>query len=171
MPTFLKKLMLFGKIMQIFVMRHGQAQSFSSSDQSRELTAHGQHEVGIMANWLVQQKQQFDTIFVSPYIRAQQTANIIKNILITSTPLTTLNFITPEDSAKQMHDYIDGAFAHNSEQKILIVSHMPLVSYLIAEFTGGQDAPLFQTAAIAEVEYDTHRMKGQLLAHTAPADL
>ncbi len=164
-------MMLFGKFMRIFVMRHGQAQAMASSDQSRELTAHGQNEVGNMAKSLSQQKHQFDAIYVSPYIRAQQTAIIVKNTLITSPSLTTLNFITPEDSAKQMHDYIDGVFADNAQQKILIVSHMPLVSYLVAEFTCGQHAPLFQTASIAEIEYDVITMKGQLLAHTAPSNL
>jgi phosphohistidine phosphatase len=165
---------LFGKIMRIFVMRHGQAQSFASSDQNRELTEHGRYEAETMANYLVRKKQHFDTIFVSPYVRAQQTAKIVQNTLSISAPFTTLDFITPEDSALKVHHYIGGVFSdgelsNRKEQQILIVSHMPLVSYLVAEFTGGQHAPLFQTASIAEIEYDVKTMVGQLIAHTAPA--
>jgi len=157
--------------MRIFVMRHGQAQAMARSDQSRELTSYGKCEAENMASWLVNQKKHFDAIFVSPYVRAQQTAKIVKNILVTKTSLTTLDFITPEDSAKKMHDFIDVNFIDNSQAKVLIVSHMPLVSYLVAEFTGGMKAPLFQTASIAEIEYDISSTKGQLIAHTAPANI
>lgn len=157
--------------MRIFVMRHGQAQAMASSDKSRELTQYGQCEADKMASWLFHQKLSFDAIYVSPYIRAQQTAKIVKEHLATSAALTTLDFITPEDSALQMHDFIDGTFIDSSQARVLIVSHMPLVSYLIAEFTQGEQAPLFQTAAIAEIEYDTNTLKGQLIALTAPADL
>jgi len=163
--------MLFGKIMRIFIMRHGQAQVMARSDQSRELTPHGKCEVEQMASWLAHQKIHFDAIFVSPYIRAQQTAKIVKNTLATSTSLTTLDFITPEDSAKRMHNYIDCAFSENSMENVLIVSHMPLVSYLVAEFTCGQHGPLFQTASIAEIDYDISSIKGQLIAHTLPSSL
>jgi len=163
--------MLFGIIMRIFIMRHGQAEVMAHSDQSRELTSHGKCEVEKMASWLVHQKMHFDAIFVSPYIRAQQTAKIVKNTLATSTSLTTLDFITPEDSAKRMHNYIDCAFSENSTESVLIVSHMPLVSYLVAEFTCGQHGPLFQTASIAEIDYDIGATAGQLIAHTLPSSL
>ena len=164
-------MMLFGNFMRIFVMRHGQAQAMARSDQSRELTSYGKCEAENMASWLVNQKKHFDHIFVSPYIRAQQTAKIVKNILVTKTSLTTLDFITPEDSAEKMHDFIDVNFIDNPHAKVLIVSHMPLVSYLVSEFTGGMQAPLFQTASIAEIEYDISSTKGQLIAHTAPASI
>jgi len=164
-------MMLFGKIMRIFVMRHGQAQAMACSDQNRELTTHGQYDVECMASWLEQNNHCFDAIFVSPYIRAQQTARIVKNIVESSPELTTLKFITPEDSAKQMHDYIDGVFSDNPKAKVLIVSHMPLVSYLVSEFTNFEQAPLFQTAAIVEVDYDVSSMKGQLIGQTSPAKL
>ena len=164
-------MMLFGKFMRIFVMRHGQAQAMAHSDQSRELTSYGKFEAENVASWLVNQKKHFDAIFVSPYVRAQQTAKIVKSILVTKTSLTTLDFITPEDSAKKMHNFIDVNFIDNPQAKVLIVSHMPLVCYLVAEFTEGLHAPLFQTASIAEIEYDINSAQGQLIAHTAPASL
>jgi phosphohistidine phosphatase len=152
-------------------MRHGQAQAMAHSDQSRELTFPGKCEVEKMASWLVKQKKHFDAIFVSPYVRAQQTAKIVKNILETKTSLTTLDFITPEDSAQRMHNFIDVTFIDNPQASVLIVSHMPLVSYLVAEFTCGQHGPLFQTASIAEIDYDASSIQGHLIAHTAPANL
>jgi phosphohistidine phosphatase len=154
--------------MRIFVMRHGQAEPTAISDQHRELTADGKVEVEKMAVILLKNKDHFDAIYVSPYIRAQQTANIVKNALATTTSLTTLNFITPNDSAQPLQDYIYCNFSPQNEKKILIVSHMPLVSYLVAEFTNGQHAPLFQTASVAEIDYNVNTMQGQLIAHTAP---
>jgi phosphohistidine phosphatase len=163
--------MLFGKFMRIFIMRHGQAQPMATSDQLRELTEHGKVEVAKMAGVLLEDKLDFDAIYVSPYIRAQQTANIVKSVLATPTSLITLNFITPNDTAQPLQDYIYGHFSEQdekSDQNILIVSHMPLVSYLVAEFTNGQHAPLFQTASVAEIDYNVNTMQGQLIAHCAP---
>jgi len=157
--------------MRIFFMRHGQAEPMAISDQHRELTEHGKIEVAKMAGVLLEDKLVFDAIYVSPYIRAQQTANIVKSVLVTPTSLTTLNFITPNDTAQSLQDYIYCHFSGQdevSEKNILVVSHMPLVSYLVAEFTNGQHAPLFQTASVAEVSYNVNTMQGQLISHSAP---
>ena len=154
--------------MRIFIMRHGQAQPMAISDQDRELTEDGKLEVEKMAFFLLKNKLHFDDLFVSPYIRAQQTATIVKNVLATKTSLTTLDFITPNDTASRLQDYIDVNFFNQNEKIILIVSHMPLVSYLVAEFTNGQHAPLFQTGSVAEIDYNLDTMQGQLIAHNAP---
>lgn len=48
---------------------------------------------------------------------------------------------------------------------------MPLVSYLVAELTYDQQSPIFQTAAVAHIDYDIKTMKGQLVQLISPADL
>ncbi len=154
--------------MQIFIMRHGQAGMNASSDAARALTEQGVDEVVLMAKWLKNSQLCFDHVFVSPYKRAQQTAKTLLLAANLSDEFTTLDFITPNDNAKTVHDYLDGICANNACQNILIVSHMPLVSYLVAELTAGQAAPIFQTAAIAEVIYSPERMQGVLQEIVAP---
>jgi len=157
--------------MQIFIMRHGQAGSMAVSDAQRELTEHGFVEVSVMAKWLNDNEVTVDSVFVSPYIRAQQTAKTLMSDNSIKAELTTLDFITPSGNAKQVHDYLDGVFATETIDKLLIVSHMPLVSYLVEELTAESACPVFQTASIAVIDYDTNKMTGQLIKHIAPYDV
>lgn len=157
--------------MQIFIMRHGQASPLGVSDEQRLLTEQGKLEAVVMTKWLHDEKFKFDQILVSPYKRAQQTANILADSLSALSPLTTLDIITPSGNASEVHDYIDGVCELKRMNTLLIVSHMPLVSYLVAELTVEQDSPIFQTAAIAQIDYDTKRMKGHLIRLVSPNDL
>ena len=157
--------------MQIFIVRHGQANAMASSDVSRELTSQGQDEVLKMAQYLKAQSHRFDVIYVSPYVRAQQTANIIAGQINQVDKLATLDLITPAGNANDVHDYIDGLLAQHSYKKILLVSHMPIVSYLVGTLTAGQESPLFQTAAIAKIDYDVEASKGELTSLLAPSSI
>lgn len=65
--------------MQLFVMRHGQANPSGDIDSQRELTKKGFQEAQMMAKWFNEQAISFQHLLVSPYIRAQQTANTIIN--------------------------------------------------------------------------------------------
>ncbi|XQW85956.1 phosphohistidine phosphatase SixA [Thalassotalea piscium] len=157
--------------MQLFVMRHGQATSFGDSDAERTLTKQGFDEVARMGQWLVDNDYHIEKILVSPYVRAQQTAKQITTQLSKQPLLKTVDFITPEGNAKQAHDYIDGALTSEPIEHLLIVSHMPFVSYLLAELTSNANAPIFQTAAIAHIDYDTQLMKGRLVQMISPNEL
>jgi len=158
-----------GKFMQIFIMRHGQASPTGISDAQRELTTQGKYEAKLMAKWLANENPGFCQILVSPFKRAQQTANVMMASINSSAITNTVDFITPSGSAREVHDYIDGV--EQSTNALLIISHMPLVSYLVAELTAEHNSPIFQTAAIAEIDYDSKSMKGQLIRLISPNDL
>jgi len=165
-------------------MRHGEAQNPANyslaSDGERKLTKQGEFEAQLMADWLTKMNVDVAHLWVSPFIRAQQTCAIISKNLAVKPEI--LDFITPAGDAKHVHDFID-AFAleqlDNSKindsdkdpQGVFIVSHMPLVSYLVAELTSYQAAPIFATAAIAEINYDIKLMKGELVRLISPLDL
>lgn len=157
--------------MQLFIMRHGQASPIASTDSQRELTQHGFLEASKMASWLNGEAIYFEQMLVSPYIRAQQTATTLKTDNSPAANLTTLDFITPSGNAKQVHDYLDGLLAEKRFDRLLIVSHMPLVSYLVEELTQGRACPIFQTAAVAQIEYDVNTMTGKLLRLVSPCDV
>jgi phosphohistidine phosphatase len=157
--------------MQIFIMRHGQANPMASSDSARELTKQGMLESSKMASWLKENASNIEQVLVSPYIRAQQTANIVSVDSGLSAKISTIDSITPSGDAQQVHDYIDGLCSENNFEQLLIVSHMPLVSYLVAELTFNQESPIFQTAGIAQIDYDVDKMKGELIQLISPFDL
>lgn len=168
--------------MQVFIMRHGEAEGFltpsSTEDSQRALTSEGQAEAKIMATWFAKNKIEAKHVFVSPYLRAQQTCEIITASM--KADITTLNFISPLDEAKPVHDFIDGWLsdyvAKNSDrdldnESIIFVSHMPLVCFLVAELTQPHNAPIFSTGSVAQIDYDIAKMKGVLVALTSPIEV
>ena len=157
--------------MQLFIMRHGQADPSGHIDSQRQLMLSGKVEAKLMSQWLNEQAHFFDEIFVSPFIRAQQTAKIVVEGMCFPHQEKIIDFITPSGSAKQVHDYIDGVCTEGKAKKILLVSHMPLVSYLVAELTYDHQSPIFQTASIAHIDYNEITMKGELLTLVSPSDV
>ena len=180
--------------MQLFIMRHGEASMKASSDAQRPLTEQGQGEVALMANWLQGKHINFDQIMVSPFLRAQQSADLLLSYLhgencsnkqnenneishsndyVTkyADKIITTDLIIPSGGVKEVHDYIDGLYSATNCQTVLIVSHMPLVGYLVEELLVDHPAPIFQTAAIAEIDYDTKKMKGHLTGLISPFEL
>ncbi|WNC69576.1 phosphohistidine phosphatase SixA [Thalassotalea nanhaiensis] len=156
--------------MNIFIMRHGDADTKVHIDDQRPLTEQGILEVKVMAKWLANENVEFDAVFVSPYLRAQQSAQTLTTELNASAVLHTLDLITPAGSASEVHDYLDGTIALERYNNILIVSHMPLVSYLLAEMSFEKSAPIFSTAAIAQIDYNTKLMAGHIVNHVCPGD-
>lgn len=167
--------------MQIFIMRHGEAspQDFSSTsgDSIRPLTEKGCSEAKNTGQWLAKKNVPAFDIFVSPYLRAQQTSeNVVKalscELQAPAIHLDTIDFITPDGNARQVHDFIDGAIAVSAEsdnKAILLVSHMPFVCYLVAELTKSQNTPIFATGAVAHIDYDAQQMHGQLVEIYTPS--
>ena len=157
--------------MQLFIMRHGDASMIAKTDAQRPLTEQGMEEAGLMGKWLKGLDVNIDHIVVSPYLRAQQTASVILSQLEYKPRSQTINSITPSGNAAQVHDFIDGFIETNHCQQLLMVTHMPLVSYLVADLTIDQQSPIFQTAAIAQIDYDIKSMKGELVRLISPLDL
>ncbi len=152
-------------------MRHGQASYNGELDAIRPLTEQGKLEATLMAGWMMKMNFIPDRIWVSPYKRAQQTCQqVIQKLTFNDAP-ETVNIITPSGVANDVHDYIDGDLAVNPCQKLLIISHMPLVSFLVGELSRQQQSPIFQTAGVCEVEYDLATMTGNIVRMVAPIDL
>jgi phosphohistidine phosphatase len=171
--------------MHIFIMRHGEAANIQIEDSLRPLTKYGVTEAEKMGYWLARRKLSRIHVFVSPYLRAQQSCKAVITSIKTVLKLTevipqTLNFITPAGNPKQVHDFIDGLNQNNNsvdkdgyvaENDILFVSHMPLVSYLVAELTNSTNMPIFATGAIAIIDYNIEKMQGQLIDIVAPENV
>ncbi|WP_230633759.1 phosphohistidine phosphatase SixA [Alteromonas macleodii] len=156
----------------LFIMRHGEAEAPRLDDKSRQLTPLGREQAKTAALWLKDQYCQkgiVDLALVSPYRRAKQTHDMV-SLDIIANKVENNEDIVPEGSPRLVSDYIDGLLhaAVNSKKPIkelLVVSHMPLVSYLVDELCQSYTTSLFSTASIAVIKYSLKEHKGTLVTH------
>ncbi|KPB34942.1 phosphohistidine phosphatase SixA [Pseudomonas amygdali] len=134
--------------MKVWVLRHGEAQSRARSDAERELTAHGREEVLKSAVHLSDKSVQ--RIIASPYVRAQQTAELVRQSLGFNGPVVTVPWLTPDSSPREVLLQLDKL----GVDEVLLVSHQPLVGELIGVLAHGspQQAEPMSTASLAELE-------------------
>lgn len=132
-------------------MRHGHAEPFGyEHDSERALTTQGYEEVRSTAEQFSTFDEDFDAIFVSPFLRAQQTANEFIKVLGSQSLPQTLDSITP--SAKEL----DVALWLNELpfESVLLVTHQPF-AYQLLDMLADEPLPSsFQmtTATIAALE-------------------
>ncbi|MCK3654565.1 phosphohistidine phosphatase SixA [Pasteurellaceae bacterium Macca] len=157
--------------MKIWVMRHGEAGFNAKTDRERSLTTQGEKmafEQGqILGKRFENQQVSLDKILVSPYLRAQQTADFVQK------GLQAVNFvqsfanlrenwagITPSGDPENVLNYLH--FLHEEGAKnVLIISHLPLVFDLVQALTSDAHTVHFYPAVVAEVEWNGNT--GQLL--------
>ncbi|MCD9572586.1 phosphohistidine phosphatase SixA [Pseudomonas protegens] len=134
--------------MKLWVLRHGQAESHAPTDAQRNLTAHGREEVLGSAAHLI--GQPIAAILASPYVRAQQTAQLVREALGFEGEIRTVPWLTPDANPLQVLEQLDSA------DNLLLVSHQPLVGNLIGLLQHGhlRDPQSMNTASLAELEGD-----------------
>lgn len=144
------------------LMRHGEAESQFQIDSARNLTTRGFIETKKAGVWLRDNVETIDMALVSPYTRAQQTFEMVASVVDVTRNETTHEII-PSGRASVVHDYVDAILdIHSDIQSLLIVSHMPLVSYLLDNFCGQFESRLFATASIALLDYDPKAHRGKV---------
>nr|WP_189672250.1 phosphohistidine phosphatase SixA [Pseudomonas sp. SWRI18] len=129
-------------------MRHGEAEGQAPTDAERNLTEQGRAEVLRSAAHLI--GQPLGAIIASPYVRAQQTAHLVREALGFAADIRTVPWLTPEGNPLQVLEKLD------SDDNVLLVSHQPLVGSLISFLQHGhqrQPQPMY-TASLAELEGD-----------------
>ncbi len=149
--------------MKIFIMRHGEAVQFALSDAERALTERGQSaSIAVARASNEQGVKQFDLVLVSPYVRAQQTWNTIAQYF-EADKVETSEDITPYGDSEQVFDYLQARIDVDSLKSVLIVSHLPLVGYLTAEFVTDITPPMFSTSGLTCIDYDHSAQRGEIV--------
>ncbi|WP_024610165.1 phosphohistidine phosphatase SixA [Pseudoalteromonas sp. TB64] len=153
----------------ILIMRHGEATPMQADDAARNLTQVGHVEAEKMGIWLSKNHLP-DALLVSPYIRAQQTAQgVAKNNIFKFSETT--NDIVPEGKPHIAADYLETLIASHPEcDSWLVVAHMPIVSYLVDQLSPG-NMPIFNTGAIAVINYDEKTQRSQYMSINAPENV
>ncbi|MDD1783225.1 phosphohistidine phosphatase SixA [Enterovibrio sp. ZSDZ35] len=159
--------------MRIYIMRHGEAQTFAATDEERALTERGEQQSIEMARWLANElpNGQLDMVLVSPYLRAQQTWQGCSTVLPQAKRVLTEEGITPYGDSGQVATYLRALAEVDTPASILLVSHLPLVGYLTAEFAPDMQPPMFPTSSISCVDFDIESGASEVLWLKTPSQL
>ncbi|EAS0613279.1 phosphohistidine phosphatase SixA [Salmonella enterica] len=155
--------------MQVFIMRHGDAALDAASDSVRPLTPCGCDESRLMANWLKGQKVDIERVLVSPFLRAEQTLDVVGDCMNLPAQVDVLPELTPCGDVGLVSAYLQ-ALTNEEIGSVLVISHLPLVGYLVSELCPGETPPMFTTSAIANVTLDVSG-KGTFNWQMSPCNL
>ncbi|MHC8301217.1 phosphohistidine phosphatase SixA [Pseudomonas sp. ZS1P83] len=135
--------------MKLWVLRHGEAEPHGKRpDSERALTAHGREEVLRTAAELI--GKPLTAIYASPFLRAQETALLVREALGFQPEIRTVEWLTPDNRPQAVAEQLV------SVDYALLVSHNPLVGNLLGYLQHGhvQDLEAVPTAGLAELEGD-----------------
>lgn len=134
--------------MKLYILRHGTAERWlnDSMDFDRQLTDFGVAQIEQLVPEWREALASIET-WVSPYQRTQQTAKVL---LGAEAGFQTTRLITPEASLASLLNLLP-----EQKQDLLLVSHQPLVSSLVAKLSGKvpYDCPM-SPASLAVLEGD-----------------
>ncbi|WP_236234467.1 phosphohistidine phosphatase SixA [Pseudomonas tohonis] len=136
--------------MRLWLLRHGEAEPRAATDAERPLTRNGRQEVLHAAARLAGRPLQ--AIIASPYLRAQQSAELVREALDFSGALVTQPWLTPESDPREAL----ARLAEREEGELLLVTHNPFIGELAGLLIHGhrqQPLPL-GTASLVELEGD-----------------
>ena len=153
--------------MQVFIMRHGDAALNAASDSVRPLTECGCDESRLMAAWLKGQTESIERVLVSPYLRAEQTLAVVGDELSFAGQTDVLPELTPGGDVDRVADYLN-MLAAEGVLSVLVISHLPLVGYLVSALCPQESPPMFSTSAIANVTLEPLTGKGTLNWQKSP---
>lgn len=134
----------------LYVMRHGQAEASAPSDELRPLTPHGVKEVSSNSQSFLSNKT-FDYVFVSPYLRAQQTWKTVLKHNVQFTVCENVQWVTPDVDTQPILDHLLALDGDNLS--ILLVCHQTFAGRLATHLCGGPKHGIHvDTAAILHIE-------------------
>jgi phosphohistidine phosphatase len=126
--------------MNLYLIRHAIAEEESASgeDSQRALTEKGAKKMHLIAKGLRTLGVEFDVILTSPYVRAQQTAEILADVFKMKKKVMVSDQLTPMGDAELFIAEINEKYAVDS---LALVGHEPFLSSLAGLLvTGGSSA-------------------------------
>ena len=133
--------------MRLYLLRHGEAAN-GGNDYARPLTDKGRQQVNDQLIFSGP-KIFYDALWVSPYVRAVQTAKIWSEALDVAPRSTDL--IVPNANIQLFYDELNVQQVNS----LMVVAHNPFLSRLVMDFCGNPQQFLgMDTASLVALEYD-----------------
>lgn len=122
--------------MELYILRHGIAVERGTpgykKDSDRPLTPEGEDKMHQIADAMRGMDLKFDLILSSPFVRAEQTANIVAGEL--DEEVTFTEYLEPDGNALELV----GEINDEKPQRVLLVGHEPDLSRLISVLVTGK---------------------------------
>lgn len=138
--------------MKIYLMRHGEAGFEAATDKQRFLTTNGERQTAEVIEQFPELLQQVDLVLTSTYLRTEQTWNVIAPMCSSRPEVASAQELTPEANPQVARDLILAHAEVSNAKQVLVVSHMPLLGYLVAELVPGLEPSMFATSSVTEIE-------------------
>jgi phosphohistidine phosphatase len=148
-------------VMRISLLRHGIAVDRGTpgydDDSQRPLTAKGERRMRRAAEGILALKLSYDLMLSSPYRRAQQTADIVAQVLTISDGPRLVAALTPDGDPRQLLEELRSA--DHTPQNIMLVGHEPYLSRLCSTLLTGNPnlSVAMRKGGLCTLELDTLR--------------
>jgi len=120
------------KLLDCFLSRHGEASFDAPSDRLRPLTERGVKDTELCIAQYSAKLQGVGEIWVSDFLRAQQTAELYAKHL--NVRVSEHSFLRPDTDPVRVVRHLS---ERKSDHGILLVAHMPLLGNLVSLLTEG----------------------------------
>jgi len=126
--------------LRIWLVRHGDADAEipeGLGDEARPLTTKARHAVELHFQGLAQRLAEPAVIFISPLVRAVQTAQILAMTLKYEGPMRVHRVLLPDMPVGAL----EGLIQEHSGQHLILVGHQPSMGALASHLLGMQSFP------------------------------
>lgn len=150
------------KRVSLLLIRHASAEPrelFSpETDEQRPLTAEGEMECKKLSQFLSRHRFQISSLISSPYLRTQQTAQLlIEHWTIPPPKLLSTDLLKPDQDFKKLNEFLN----HLDTQDIALVGHEPLLSTYGGWLIGSKKSRFkLEKSGIALIESQPSLFKG-----------
>jgi len=134
------------------LLRHGAAlPAANGGDAARPLSPRGEQDLERLARHLAGLNWRPERAFVSPLIRALDSARIVLGQAAPELKAVTLDVLRPETDTSALLAWMSSE--QTLEGHVLLVGHQPLLGDLVRRLTGGE-APGFAPGDLIRLEFD-----------------
>jgi phosphohistidine phosphatase len=153
--------------MNLYLMRHGDAEPRHYDDPQRALTSQGRLDVQRVAREFATRGISVDACYYSPYLRTAQTCSLFVVEAGLSVKAEPLPLLTPNHRASQVIGFLQGLAA----AEVLLVTHNPLVSELMSVLTDTEidTMHIFATSELDALACETISRGAAVLRFRLPA--
>ena len=135
--------------MQLFLLRHAEAEAQAPTDEERPLTAKGVKQAKTMGRFCYEQQIAPRPILCSPLARAEETAKLVARELRMSDNVQIEDFLRAGMSPEQA---LLGLEKYHERASVMLVGHEPDLSELAGCFIGTRGENIhFRKAALLQI--------------------
>lgn len=147
--------------MRLFLVRHGTAEDKGGgSDAERALTPEGREEVADVSGSIRAAMDEPAALLSSPYLRAEQTAEVLRERLKLAAKLRATDALLPEGGWDALRPVLEDLH-RQGVRAVIAVGHNPSISMMVGEALSREDGASIAMAkgAVACLDLDDLRRR------------